>query len=438
MAIAGANDYDLECAICTEILRDTRMLQCGHYFCKLCLETIAEDHPQGSVTCCKCGHVTDTNGKAGVDKLRKLTYITELADKRRVETIKQSLIDQKDKAPDTEVVDFEKDIVQNNTGAYRHVVSNYTVKEDSRRNKLIHPNAMNISKITTFLDKQSDRGPLTVPLKQMLKFNVGDNTYGLAVDSVRERLVVRRKDTTAPITVYDFQGQQLQVLGKDVEGIASTDRQGVAIDTKRKLYILPMEDGSLVTMDANGIVQDRIKVMDETLHGICYSDQDMYITSSVNTDMVYMVNPNTKQICKDFCPTTTCTFSFPYNVSSGQYDPGDGTKPVIFVSDCFNHCIKVLDYSGNLLHTYGKEGKGDEELYLPEGVCVGPDCRVIVCDINNNRVVAFYSEEDKDGWEVLLDNDKLRGQGLYYVACDPRNRKLFIVCKLRDIIIFEG
>ena len=89
-------------------------------------------------------------------------------------------------------------------------------------------------------------------------------------------MVVRRNGTTAPITVYDFQGQQLQVLGKDVEGIAGSAYQGIAIDTKRGLYILPMTDGSLVTMDMNGTVKDRIKVIGRPLLGICYSDQDIW------------------------------------------------------------------------------------------------------------------------------------------------------------------
>ena len=267
--------------------------------------------------------------------------------------------------------------------------------------------------------------------------------------SFRRRLVVRRNDATAPITVYDFYGHQLQVLGKDVKGMAY-DRapgsyyydQGIAIDTKRDLYLLPMVDGSLVTLDMNGTVKDRMNVTDYSLCGVSYSDQDMYITCSyyVCTKCVHKTDPNTKLTCTLFTPTTK--FRFPCHVSSGQYDTGGGMKPVVIVSDWYCQCIKLLDYSGNLLHTYGNElnaGHGSGELDTPWGVCMGPGGRVIVCDHGNNRVVSFYRTENKHGWEVLLDKDKLSGQGfLYYVACGHRSRNLFVGYDSGDITVFEG
>ena len=76
------------------------------------------------------------------------------------------------------------------------------------------------------------------PLKHLVKvmsFAAGFCIRGMAVDSVRDRVVERRKDTRAPITVYDFHGQQLQVLGKDLAGAAGTG-QRIAIDTKRITY----------------------------------------------------------------------------------------------------------------------------------------------------------------------------------------------------------
>ena len=442
MATAGENDYELECAICTEILRDTRMLQCGHCFCKLCLETIAEDHPQGSVTCCKCDYVTDTNGKAGIDKLREVKYITDLADIKRVEVTRQRLIDQQDKVADTELVCGEKDILQYNTGT---ILSKYTT-EDTRQNELTQTIDTNIDTqtVTTPVDKQSPADTPSTPLKHFVKitsFEVGRSIYGLAVDSVRGRLALRGQDMTAPITVYDLKRNQLREMGEWVKGIADGYNKGIAIDTKRERYLLPMEDGSLVTIDMNGsrTGKGRTKVIDQPLHGVCYSDQDLYITSSIDTQTVYVINPKAKGICMDFnCATT---FLNPIHVSSGQYDTGDGTKPVIIVSDWSNHCIKLLDYSGNLLYTCGKKGQaggGDGELYYPLGVCMGSGGRIIVCDCDNNRVVSFYREEDKDRWEVLLDKDELSGQSdLNHVVYDHKHRKLFMLCNFTKINVFK-
>ena len=52
-----------------ERYRDPRVLQCAHHFCKVCLEEIADRHPQGSVTCPTCRHVTPIEGESGVDDL---------------------------------------------------------------------------------------------------------------------------------------------------------------------------------------------------------------------------------------------------------------------------------------------------------------------------------------------------------------------------------
>ena len=281
--------------------------------------------------------------------------------------------------------------------------------------------------------------PLT-NLNKTNGFTIGNNVYGLAIDSYRERLVVRRQGTTAPITVYDFQGQQLQVLGKDVEEIALSNCQGIAIDTKRDLYILPMTNGSLLTMDMNGIVMDTIKVIDKPLRGVTYCQTDFYVTSSDTTTQVYLIDPNTKQKVASFSPNTT--FSNPKNVRSCQFTSGGVTKPVIVVSNCSNHCIKVLDMSGHLLHTYGKEGKsgqGDGELYHPWGVCTDPGGRIIVGDYYNYRVVSFWSEGDKDKFETLVSKDILSGYSNPIVACDPVTRRMFVAASNKpDILVFQG
>ena len=290
------------------------------------------------------------------------------------------------------------------------------------------------------VNNHSEIGSPLTNLKTDTNFNAGKNIYGLAVDSVRERLVVRRKDTTAPITVYDFQGQQLQVLGKDVGGIAESLYQGIAIDTKRDLYILPMTKGSLVTMDMNGTVIDEMKLLDESLYGAAYCDTDFYVTSSTTPHQVYLIDPNTKQKVASFSPNTT--FNGPYNIHSCQFTSGGVNNPVIIVSNQGTHCIKVLGMSGHLLHTYGKEGQagqGDEELYWPWGVYTDPGGRIIVCDWSNSRVVSFWSEGDKDKWEVLLEKDKLLGGSSSSVVCDPVTRRLFVAYRNNaKILVFQG
>ena len=295
----------------------------------------------------------------------------------------------------------------------------------------------------TYLTEEASSPEVVAREKELPKYD--RNTYKQVISKqVIElpELVVRRNDNAAPITVYNFQGQQLQVLGAGVKGICGNSYQSIAIDTKRDLYILPMSNVSLVTMDMTGTVKDTITVTNTYLQGVCYTDQDIYVTSSPYTTphMVYLVNPVNKQTIATLAPNPP--FNGPWHVSSGQFISGTDTNPVVIVSDCDNHCIKVLDYDGRLLHTYGKEGnpgQGYGQLNDPFGVYTDPGGRIIVCDYSNNRVVSFWREGDKDKWETLLDKVKLGDKNyLYCSACDPVSRRLFVGYYDGTIMVFQG
>ena len=606
MATAAAltnTDLSLECPVCMERYRDPRVLQCAHHFCKVCLEEIADRHPQGSVTCPTCRHVTSLEGENGASKLPRYRLINEYIEQvdefvtSCQDTGVDKLCDACSKTTATRTClqcpmnfcstcvlrhDKLQTITKHQTnpispylfcshhGAHvicycldcnegccmkcslfnheGHKMADVHEKADARR-KLLNDNAKNIevdgnerkvlskledllrnantfktqfledirslkatlqsmmdkvetltrlvtpkvdseikhlemmvcdmqeycdsrkrlkdtlndileetsdyelvgrevnipkydpdfykellckpeielpdlgttlSDVTTKLGtlqeqlcitftknnvdetKQNTRKPFG-ELKQISTFNTGKGTLGLVIDSKRQRLVVRRTDTKAPITVYDFQGQQLQILGTGVTNITGANHQGIAIDTKRDVYILPMSDGSLVTMDMKGTVNNRIQVTNTGLHGVAYTDTDFYVTSSGNPHKVYTINPKTQQKVASFSPNTT--FNNPFNVSSGQYTPGRVVYPVITVSNHHSHCIQVLDMSGHLLHTYGKEGQqgqGDGELQYPWGVCTDPGGRLIIGDTNNYRVMSVWGEKDAEKWKTQI------------------------------------
>ena len=66
---------------------------------------------------------------------------------------------------------------------------------------------------------------------------------------------------------------------------------------------------------------------------------------------------------------------------------------MIIVSNYGNHCIRVLDMSGHLLHTYDKErqrGQGDGQLNYPWGMCTDPGALIIVGDTYNYRVMSEW------------------------------------------------
>ena len=65
----------------------------------------------------------------------------------------------------------------------------------------------------------------------------------------------------------------------------------------------------------------------------------------------------------------------------------------IIVSDCSNHCIRIVDTDGHGVHTIGKHGNGNGEFNTPYGVTMDSRGRLIVADRNNHRieVVGVYA-----------------------------------------------
>ena len=230
----------------------------------------------------------------------------------------------------------------------------------------------------------------------------GNSVTGMAYRTEDNKLITR-VNAAKSISVYNSHGileKRMSIVEAIKAHNSKLSLQGISIDTKRDLYLLPTTDGTLVTMETDGNVKDTIKVIDAPLHGISYSNHgDIYVTSSGGgvyggTDQVYVVDPNTKQTLQTFKPTTT--FNWPLAVHC------DPHKPVIYVADCSNHCIKSLDYTGTLLHTYTGECAGDKVLNSPVGMCTDPEGRLLVCDHGNKRVVALQQIDGNVRCETLI------------------------------------
>jgi len=80
------------------------------------------------------------------------------------------------------------------------------------------------------------------------------------------------------------------------------------------------------------------------------------------------------------------------------YGTPDQFKPIdvlvvgdrLYVSDLYHHQIQVLDKaSGNILFKFGKAGSGDEELFQPTSLALGPDQSLFISDTGNFRIQKY-------------------------------------------------
>ena len=61
------------------------------------------------------------------------------------------------------------------------------------------------------------------------------------------------------------------------------------------------------------------------------------------------------------------------------------------LSDCDSHSIRVFSSGGNLLHTIGREGHEQGMFYLPTGVAVTPNGRLVCVSLNENYGLKIFS-----------------------------------------------
>jgi DNA-binding beta-propeller fold protein YncE len=112
-------------------------------------------------------------------------------------------------------------------------------------------------------------------------------------------------------------------------------------------------------------------------HGIAVDPQDaVYVTDS---DGVRKYS-NNGELLADW--TAPGEFGDPYGIGIGP----DGT---VYVADTDNGRIIALSSSGDLLATYGREGKALGELHYPEAVTIDAGGTLYVADRGNDRVLTL-------------------------------------------------
>ena len=106
----------------------------------------------------------------------------------------------------------------------------------------------------------------------------------------------------------------------------------------------------------------------------------------------------------------------------------------IFHENMFLVCHLGNNRSGKFLRKIGEEGKGDEQFYLPWGLCVekcGDHHNILVCDADNKRIVQFSVEGSFTG-KTVSELQSPAG-----IATTPDGRILVTDYKAKKIFILK-
>jgi sugar lactone lactonase YvrE len=124
-----------------------------------------------------------------------------------------------------------------------------------------------------------------------------------------------------------------------------------------------------------------------TPHGIWMSPSDELYLTDVGDHTVTKWTTNGKLLRRWGTPRAPGPAGAPFNQPTKAVLAADGE---MYVSDGYgNRRIHRYDPEGNLIHSWGEDGKGPGQFVLPHDVLVDERDRVLVCDRENRRVEIF-------------------------------------------------
>jgi DNA-binding beta-propeller fold protein YncE len=122
--------------------------------------------------------------------------------------------------------------------------------------------------------------------------------------------------------------------------------------------------------------------------GLAYDEEtgNVVVTEGGSHHRVSVFSQDGKKLCSIGSQrgAGNAQFNYPFFVTVHQQ------SKCIFVSDCYNHRICVLDQDLNFLGSFGRKGDGDAELNQPTGIAIDEESGTIyVVDNGNDRITVW-------------------------------------------------
>ena len=237
--------------------------------------------------------------------------------------------------------------------------------------------------------------PLTVQVKERRLEVVGEldlkgetlqNPDGIAVNS--EGLIAVTDFNGHCILIFDKEGKYLRKFG--CKGMNAGELNGPSAVTY-------LSEEQILVADASRVQQfdvrtgEFVRAFGKEGSGlnklsVCLDGDGRIVVGNFNNNRMQVFT-------KDGEPV----FKFG-DSGSGKLDGPTGCvyhQDTFIVSDAKKNCLKVFDNTGRFLRKIGERGKGDGQLFFPQGLCLkkcGIHHNILVCDRNNKRIVQFSVE----------------------------------------------
>ena len=216
------------------------------------------------------------------------------------------------------------------------------------------------------------------------------------------------------------------------DGFEHRDVCGVAVDSQDRVYMITRGDSRVIVYEKDGtyVTSWGEDVLTSRTHSVAVDKDDFIYTADDGDHTVRKFTPDGKQLMVLGTPnvpsdteivdgdlTTIKKGVGPFNRPTGVDIAPNGD---IYVSDGYGNArVHQFSADGELIRSWGAPGSGPGQFYLPHGVCVTNDDRVLVADRANDRIQIFtLGGEFQEEWthvqrptDVYID-----GNGLIYVS----------------------
>ncbi len=215
-------------------------------------------------------------------------------------------------------------------------------------------------------------------------------------------------------------------------GYKHLDVDGVAVDSRDRVYLLTRGDARVIVYERDGsfVASWGENVFTPRTHGIAIDRNDFVYTADDGDHTIRKFTPEGKQLMLIGTPGKASDTGYdgktvksiarggpPFNRPTDVAIAANGD---IYVTDGYGNArVHRFAADGKHLQSWGEPGTGPGQFHLPHAVQITPDNRVMVADRENDRI-QFFSLDGKflDQWthvqrptDIYIDRE-----GLVYVS----------------------